>query len=50
MSCTICIKCKSKFSGKKKKNINLLSTEFALRMVKVNALHACWLKISVDNI
>ena len=33
---TICMKCLIQFSGKSKKNINLLPVEFAQRVVKVN--------------
>ena len=37
---TICMECQILFSGKNKKNINLLSAELALRVVKVNPSHA----------
>ena len=36
---TICIKCLSLFSGKNKKNINLLSTKFAQSMVSVKLIY-----------
>ena len=39
---TICMKCLNLFSGKNKKNINLLSVELAQKMLKVKETSYTW--------
>ena len=45
---TICMKCQILFSGKNKKNISLLSAEFAHRVVKVKNLPSTALNTPID--